>query len=142
MNEDCQQPAERANSLLGLPTHLRRRIYFYTGVARLDGRPYTFFLDGRIQPRSGFDQPSSRARPGVLEWMLGITRPVSDVDTYTTRNFAGLLRSCHALYVETAALLYSANRFVIFYSHHGSFDHLRALSPTSLASLTSLKIVL
>lgn len=142
MNEDCQQPAERANSLLGLPTHLRRRIYFYTGVARLDGRPYTFFLDGRIQPRSGFDQPSSRARPGVLEWMLGITRPVSDVDTYTTRNFAGLLQSCHALYVETAALLYSANRFVIFYSHHGSFDHLRALSPTSLASLTSLKIVL
>jgi hypothetical protein len=38
--------------------------------------------------------------------------------------------------------LYSFNRFFIFYSHHGSFDRLRALSPTALASLTSLKIVL
>lgn len=142
MAQDFQQPAERANNLLGLPTHVRRRIYFYMGVARLDGRPYTYFLDGRTQPISDFDQRSSRAHPSVLDWMLGITQPVADVGTYTTHNFAGLLRSCHALYVETAALLYSANRFVIFYSHHGSFDHLRALSPTSLASLTSLKIVL
>ena len=38
--------------------------------------------------------------------------------------------------------MYSANRFVIFYSHHGSFEPLRVLSPTVLASLTSLKIVL
>lgn len=65
-----------------------------------------------------------------------------NVDTYTTRNFAGSLRSCRALYVETAALLYSANRFIIFCSHHGSFDHLRLLSVMSRASLTSLKIVL
>lgn len=109
-------------SLVGLPPHLRRRIYLYTGVARLDGHPYTYFLDGR--------RKSSR------------TRPVSDFDAPPTRNFAGLLRSCRALYVETAALLYSANRFVIFYSRQGSFKHLCALSPTSIASLTSLKIVL
>ncbi|KAK4234586.1 hypothetical protein C8A03DRAFT_37632 [Achaetomium macrosporum] len=131
------------NSLLGLPADLRRRIYLHTGVARLDGRPWTYFLDGSTQPVSEYDRPSTRAR-SVLEWMLGITQPASDVDeTHTPRNFAGLLRSCRALYVETAALLYSANRFVIFYSHlGGSFDRLRALSPTSLASLTSLKIVL
>lgn len=142
MTRDFQRPAVRANSLLGLPTHLRCRIYLHTGVARLDGRPYTYFLDGRTQSVSEFDPPSTRTRSSVLHWMLGITQPVSDVDTHTTRNFAGLLRSCRALYVETAALLYSANRFVIFYSHHGCFDRLRALSPTSLASLISLKIVL
>lgn len=116
-----RQPPVRAHSLVGLPPHLRRRIYLYTGVARLDGIPNTYFLDGRRQS--------------------GTNQPVRDYDPPPTRNFAGLLRSCHALYVETAALLYSANRFVIFYSQ-GSFDHLRALSPTSLASLTSLKIVL
>jgi len=131
-----------ATGLLGLPTHLRRRIYLHTGVARLDGRPYTYFLDGRTQPVPKFDQPSMRAHYSVLDWMLGVTRPVSDLDTHTTCNFAGLLRTCRALYLETSAMLYSANRFVIFYSHPGSFDHLRALSPTSLACLASLKIVL
>lgn len=116
------QPAMRAHSLVGLPPHLRRRIYLHTGVGRLDGYPYTYFLDGRSES--------------------GRTQPVPDFDPPPTRNFAGLLRCCRALYVETAALLYSANRFVIFYSRQGSFKHLRALSPTSLASLTSLKIVL
>ena len=105
----------RAHSLVGLPPHLRRRIYLHTGVARFDGYPYTYYLDGRI---------------------------VSDFDPPPVRNFAGLLKSCRALYAETAALLYSANRFVIFYSHQGSLEPLRALSATSLASLTSLKIVL
>ncbi|KAK4233532.1 hypothetical protein C8A03DRAFT_47947 [Achaetomium macrosporum] len=116
------QPAVRAHSLAGLPPHLRRRIYLHMGVGRLDGYPYTYFLDGRRES--------------------GRTQPISDFDPPPPRNFAGLLRSCRALYVETAALLYSANRFVIFYSRQGSFKHLRALSPTSLASLTSLKIVL
>ncbi|KAK4233131.1 hypothetical protein C8A03DRAFT_48229 [Achaetomium macrosporum] len=116
------QPAVRAHSLVGLPPHLRRRIYLHTGVARLDGYPYTYFLDGRPQSRWG--------------------RSDSDFDAPPPRSFAGLLRCCRALYAETAALLYSANRFVIFYSRQGSFRHLRALSPTSLASLTSLRIVL
>jgi hypothetical protein len=59
--------------------------------------------------------------PAYIHWVLGLPQPVSNVETHTTRNFAGLLRSCRALYVKTTALLYSANRFVIFYSHHGSF---------------------
>jgi hypothetical protein len=43
---------------------------------------------------------------------------------------------------EVAGRLYSANRFVIFYSRQGSLEPLRALSATSLAALTSLKLVL
>ncbi|KAK3898480.1 hypothetical protein C8A05DRAFT_37929, partial [Staphylotrichum tortipilum] len=88
-----------------------------------DGHPYTYILGGRTES--------------------GRPRYVSDFDPPPTRDFAGLLRCCRALAVETAALLYSANRFVIFYSsRHDSFKRLRALSPTSIASLTNLKIVL
>lgn len=115
------EPPGRAKSLLGLHPHIRRRIYLHIGVARFDGYPYTYFLGGPREP------------------------PASDIPRYDpppTRNFAGLLQSCRALYMETAALLYSANRFVIFYSPQDSFERLRALSPTSLASLTSLKIIL
>jgi len=105
-------------SLLLLPSHIRHRIYLWTGLARVDGCPYTYHLDGRKEPRSpDFDPPP---------------RP----------NFAGLLLSCRTLYAEAAALLYSANQFVISYSGHGSLAPLRSLSPTPLASLTSLKIVL
>ena len=106
--------------LLRLPPHIRHRTYLRLGVARFDGYPNTYYLDGRKESRM--------AR--------------SDFDPPLARNFAGLLLSCRVLYAETAALLYSANRFVIFYSHHGSLNPLRALSPVSLASLTSLKIVL
>ncbi|KAK4234436.1 hypothetical protein C8A03DRAFT_37797 [Achaetomium macrosporum] len=94
------QPAVRGHSLVGLPPHLRRRIYIHTGVGRLDGYPYTYFLDGRPQSGSGRFRFASD----------------SDFDAPPPRNFAGLLRCCGALYAETAALLYSANRFVIFYS--------------------------
>ncbi|KAL2195579.1 hypothetical protein P885DRAFT_39589 [Corynascus similis CBS 632.67] len=114
-----RQPLGRTYSLVGLPLNIRRRIYLHTGVARFDGQPYTYFLDGRRKPK----QPDS-------------------FDPPPTRNFVGLLRCCRALYVEIAALLYSANRFAIFYSHQGSLEPLRLLAPTSLASLTSLKIVL
>ncbi|KAH6651274.1 hypothetical protein F5144DRAFT_558960 [Chaetomium tenue] len=108
-------------TLVGLPPHIRRRIYLHAGVARFDGHPYTYFLGGPSKP---------------------LTSDISTYDPPPTRNFAGLLRSCRALYMETAALLYSANRFVIFYSPQESFERLRALSPTALASLTSLKIIL
>lgn len=110
----------RPLSLLGLPPRIRHRIYLRVGVARFDGYPYTYYLDGRkVSPtgRSDFDPPPAR-------------------------NFAGLLLSCRALYAETATLLYSAHRFVIFYSHHGSLNPLRALSPATLASLASLKVLL
>ncbi len=122
-HDNQTERAAPAHTLVGLPAHLRRRIYLYTGVARLDGHPYTYFLGGHRE--------SGRART------------VSEFDSPPTRNFVGLLRCCHTLSVETAALLYSANRFVIFYSSRlDSFKHLRALSPTFIASLTSLKIAL
>ena len=104
--------------LLRLPPQLHHRIYLHTGVARFDGHPYTYYLDGRKESRS--------CR--------------SDFDPPPACNFAGLLLSCRSLYAEAAALPYSANQFVIFYSHQGSLEPLRALSPTSIASMT-LKIV-
>ncbi len=114
------QPLSQPPGLLRLPPHLRRHIYLEVGVARRDRRPYTYYLDGNKEPRrsiaSLFDPPPAR-------------------------NFAGLLLSCRALYAEGAALLYSANQFVI-YSSQGSLGPLQALSPTTIASLTSLKIVL
>lgn len=65
----------------------------------------------------------------------------SAFDPPSTRNFTGILRSCRDLYTEVAALLYSANQFVM---HVGkaSLEPLQTLSPTAVASLTSLKIVL
>ncbi|KAK4096723.1 hypothetical protein N658DRAFT_501250 [Parathielavia hyrcaniae] len=56
--------------------------------------------------------------------------------------FHGLLLSCRSLYIEASALVFSANRFVIHYSHKRSLQPLRNLTPSSLASLASLKIVL
>jgi len=117
---EVEEQVSRRPSLLRLPPDIRHRIYLHTGVARFDGHACTYYLDGRKESRterSKFDPPP-------------------------TRNFAGLLLSCRTLYTETATLLYSANRFVIFYSNHGSLKPLRALSSTALASLTSLKIVL
>ncbi|KAL2024325.1 hypothetical protein VTK56DRAFT_8807 [Thermocarpiscus australiensis] len=121
MTLDVEKRPHRPVSLLSLPPGLRHRIYLHTGVARCDGRPYTYYLDGRKESRT----------------------VVSDFDPPPARDFAGLLLCCRALHAEAAALLYSANRFVVFYSHQGSLlEPLRALSPTSLASLTSLEIVL
>lgn len=120
LNHDPQPPHPATTPcLLRLPPPLRHRIYLHTGVARFDGHPYTYYLDGRKE-----------SRPFRTE-----------SDPPPARNFAGLLLSCRALHAEAAALLYSANRFVIFYSRQGSLAPLRALSPTSLASLASLKIV-
>ncbi|KAL2193995.1 hypothetical protein P885DRAFT_44119 [Corynascus similis CBS 632.67] len=119
------QPLGRAHNLVSLPFDIRRRIYLHTGVARFDGKPYTYFLDGRRKPKRAIDP----------------FNPYS-FDPPPTRNFVGLLRCCRALYVEIAALLYSANRFAIFYSYQGSLEPLRLLAPTSLASLASLEVVL
>ena len=69
--------------------------YVYLGVARLDGSPYTYYLNRRKQSYSS-----------------GVSR----YDPPLARNFAGLLLSCRALYIDAAVLLYSANRFVIYYS--------------------------
>ncbi|KAH6628347.1 hypothetical protein F5144DRAFT_491852 [Chaetomium tenue] len=102
-------------TLLGLPAHIRRRIYLHVGLARWDGLPYVFDLHGR---EARF-QPSPS--PG---------------------SFNGLLLSCRLLHDEAAALLYSSNHFVLDYSQPASFAPLHALTVPSLASLTSLRIVL
>lgn len=54
----------------------------------------------------------------------------------------GLLVCCRTIYAEVSDLLYSSNRFVIRYWEKQSLSPLRALTPSSLSSLTHLKIVL
>lgn len=49
---------------------------------------------------------------------------------------------CRTIYAEVSALLYSSNRFVIRYSEKQSLSPLRDLTPSSLSSLTHLKIIL
>ncbi len=58
--------------------------------------------------------------------------------------FRGLLLTCRAIYSEAAALLYSANRFALYYSADDpdSLRPLAALTTPSLLSLSHLKIVL
>jgi hypothetical protein len=46
---DEQPPRPTSPNLLGLPPHLRRRTYLYTGIARFDGHRYTYYLDGRTE---------------------------------------------------------------------------------------------
>jgi hypothetical protein len=102
-------------SLLGFPTHIRRRIYLHVGLARWDGLPYTFKLHSR-------------------EINLRLPSPPG--------SFHGLLLSCRALHDEAAALLYSANHFILDYSQSASFAPLYALTAQSLRSLASLKVIL
>ncbi|KAK4235292.1 hypothetical protein C8A03DRAFT_17946 [Achaetomium macrosporum] len=106
--------------LLHLPRSVRRRIYLHLGVARWDGLPMLFDLDGPVY------------------------RPMKQA------GFRGLLLSCRLIYGEASALLYSSNRFVIHYRHvrgpghnvEPSLQPVRNLTASSLASLLSLKIVL
>ncbi|KAL2024964.1 hypothetical protein VTK56DRAFT_3663 [Thermocarpiscus australiensis] len=119
MMRGIEDQPPRPPALLRLPPHLRHRIYLHIGIARRDGRPNTYYLDGR------------KELPGFA----------SAFDPPPTRNFTGLLRSCRDLYTEVAALLYSANQFVM-HAGKASLEPLQALSPTAIASLTSLKIVL
>ncbi|KAH6649306.1 hypothetical protein F5144DRAFT_634432 [Chaetomium tenue] len=120
MRRDIEESPPQPTILLRLPPHLRHCIYLLIGIARHDGRPYTYYLDG--------GKESQR-------------RIVSAFDPPPTSNFMGLLQSCRALYTEAATLLYSANQFVI-HAHKASVEPLQALSPTAIVSLTSLKIVL
>lgn len=59
-----------------------------------------------------------------------------------TLGIYGLLVCCRTIYAEVSALLYSSNRFVIRYWDKQSLSPLRALTPSSLSSLTHLKVVL
>lgn len=121
MTGDLETPPPRPPTLLRLPPPLRHCIYLYVDVTRHDGCPYTYYLNGRKESRGGV---------------------VSALDPPPASNFAGLLLACRTLYAEVATLFYSANQFVIFYYPKASLEPLQVLSPTVLASLTSLKIVL
>lgn len=115
--------------LLRLPPVLRHRIYRFVGLASWnpDGSPYTFDLRGR-------DCASDRASGGG--WVLLQERQPSP------HMFRGLLLSCRAIHAEAAALLYSANRFIVHYTNPGSLAPLLSLTPPALSSLRALKIVL
>lgn len=107
--------------LLRVTPHVRLHIYRFVGLASWDPEElYKFDLHGRASP----------ARPH-WQWPRA-------------SEFHGLLLSCRVIYAEAAALLYSANRFVLHYAH-GAPDPLaplHALTATSLASLTRLTVVL
>ena len=103
--------------LLRLTRQTRRRIYLYLGLASWDGRPYTFDLhEGQV-------------------WSSWPPLPFHAI-------FTNLLRSCRTINAEATALLYSANQFILYYSHPGSLEPLRTLTAPSLASLARLKIIL
>jgi hypothetical protein len=115
---------EEASPLLRLTPLVRRRIYHFVGVASWDPLlPHRFDLNGHVTGVTEQPKPST---------------------------FHGLLLSCRIIYAEAAALLYSANRFILHYAHAGPglpeppepLAPLLALTATSLASLTSLTIVL
>lgn len=112
---------QSAPPLLRLPPAIRHRIYRFLGLASWDGSLYSFDLNG--------------PRPQVhwLRWGWEEQNP---------NEFHGILLSCRDLHVETAALLYSANRFVLRYTNPGSLQPLFALTTTALTSLAALKVVL
>ncbi|KAJ0120520.1 hypothetical protein J7T55_015249 [Diaporthe amygdali] len=105
-----------------LPPQLRRRVYFWAGLAPVewDELPCVLDLHG-------------------------------DFDT-SRLGFHGLLISCRKVYTEASALLYSLNRFVIrmpppspygmYMPQRTGLAPLRALTDSSLASLRNLKIVI
>ncbi len=103
--------------LLRLPSLVRHRIYRFAGLASWDGSPYTFDLHGGDPGRQHVWMPWPSA-------------------------FRGLLLSCRAIYAEAAALLYSANRFVVHYTGAGTLAPLLSLTAPALSSLSWLKIVL
>ncbi|KAK3293671.1 uncharacterized protein B0H64DRAFT_364449 [Chaetomium fimeti] len=107
--------------LLRLPPAIRRLIYHFVGLASWDpGDPYRFDLHGRPAGHHGWGE--------TIEMSV----------------FHGLLLSCRALHAEAAALVYSANWFVLHYSRADpdSLRPLRALTTPSILSLSNLKVVL
>ena len=103
--------------LLRLPPPLRRRIYDFVGTAS-----------------------SSSTNPDKFDLHC---RPV-DPPGLSASAFHGLLLSCRTIYAEAAAIVYSRNLFILRYdpAHPEPLRPLHALTPTALASLTSLTIIL
>ncbi|KAH6855812.1 hypothetical protein B0I37DRAFT_63368 [Chaetomium sp. MPI-CAGE-AT-0009] len=114
-------PSPSRPPLLRLTPEVRLRIYRYLGLASWNGRPYQFDLRG--------GRASVRRHVGC---------PAVPID------FHGLLISCRTIYAEAAALLYSANSFVVHHYAPGQLPGLHplgALTEPSLRSLSQLKIV-
>ncbi len=114
MTPQLHESPRPSSFLLRLPPPIRRRIYLYLGLARWDGTPPELLdLDGAVH----------KAKQEHLR---------------------GLMLSCQAIYSEASALLFSSNQFVIHYRSdiERSLQPLQNLTASSLASLTSLKIVL
>ncbi|KAH6850560.1 hypothetical protein B0I37DRAFT_371893 [Chaetomium sp. MPI-CAGE-AT-0009] len=105
--------------LLRLTSRIRHRIYRYLGLATWDGQHPSYKFDLRHGHKASVMAPHPSG-------------------------FYGLLLSCRAIYAEAATLLYSANRFILHYAHaHPEpLGPLLALTTSSLASLTSLTIIL
>ncbi|KAH6640372.1 hypothetical protein F5144DRAFT_589860 [Chaetomium tenue] len=121
-------------SLLRLSQDTRHRIYRYLGLASWDGQPYRFYLQGARVDDSHFNYNLFYCR------------------TPNPTLFHGLLLCCRDLYVETTALLYSTNLFILHYadlnlnpprriSAQPPFQALYDLTPSTLLSLSHLKIV-
>ncbi|KAG8158494.1 hypothetical protein KVR01_011616 [Diaporthe batatas] len=113
--------------ILRLTPALRRRIYLSPWLNVLVRYPTH---DGEIHDvlnLSGRNYQPSLYQPNNPAHKLGIY---------------GLLVCCRTIYAEVSALLYSSNRFVIRYWEKQSLSPLLALTPSSLSSLTHVKIVL
>ncbi|KAK4141053.1 uncharacterized protein C8A04DRAFT_14397 [Dichotomopilus funicola] len=122
--------------LLRLPKHIRRRIYGYLGLVSWDGIPHRCDLS-----RWDFSYP----------WFDSYNRPWIPMESGA--NVHALLLSCRLIYAEAAALIYSLNPFVIYFSQPSGYPlppdleeaglrALHALTAVPLHFLSSLKIIL
>ncbi|KAL2264067.1 hypothetical protein VTK26DRAFT_2853 [Humicola hyalothermophila] len=112
-------------AILRLSRETRHRIYLYAGLG------YKYYY-GETPP-AVYDLGD----PDGIE-----ATKTEDERERGLRSFYGLLLSYRTIYTEASELLYSANCFIIRYGPRRSLAPLRALTPHSLASLTSLKIIL
>ncbi|KAH6651350.1 hypothetical protein F5144DRAFT_544277 [Chaetomium tenue] len=116
--------------LLRLSPEIRHRIYHLVGSHR-----QASFSSGRSIP-----DPFDLCGPyGLWE---PYHRKSPESSSVPPVGFYGLLLSCRTIYSETSALLYSSNEFFCHYEALHSLSPLRDLRPESIASLTSLKIIL
>lgn len=113
MNTVQRPPSAHGSPILRLTPALRRQIYSHFHYA-LGRIPVTFHIYGL----------NNRRRQAHAS------------------GFHALLLSCRTIYDEVSEVLYSANYFEVKYEDTVSFQRIRNLSDSSLASLTELKIVL
>ncbi|EAQ93837.1 predicted protein [Chaetomium globosum CBS 148.51] len=114
-------------SFLRLSSEIRDRIY------RLVGTYNQSFFSSGLSMQDPFD----------LCGPYGLCEPYRHTSPRIPPvGFYGLLLTCRTIYSETSALLYSSNQFFCHYEALHSLSPLRDLRAKSVASLTSLKIIL